>query len=134
LLEDLGADSPWKAQEASMADIPADAPRSEDGQWWWDGTQWQPVQDAGATSSSSAAGATSAPAEGTSSAAGSTPTGEVNASGVPYTASGEIAEGTALDSIDMSVDTIAGVLEAAGIDIGSGGGDLVAQNPTEANA
>lgn len=26
-----------------MTDIPADAPRSDDGQWWWDGTDWQPV-------------------------------------------------------------------------------------------
>lgn len=24
-----------------MADIPADAPRSEDGHYWWDGSQWQ---------------------------------------------------------------------------------------------
>jgi hypothetical protein len=24
-----------------MADIPADAPRSADGHYWWDGTQWQ---------------------------------------------------------------------------------------------
>jgi hypothetical protein len=24
-------------------DIPAGAQRSEDGQWWWDGAQWQPV-------------------------------------------------------------------------------------------
>jgi hypothetical protein len=32
-----------------MTVMPADAPRSEDGQWWWDGAQWQPVtQDAGA--------------------------------------------------------------------------------------
>jgi peptide subunit release factor 1 (eRF1) len=26
-----------------MADIPADAPRSEDGHYWWDGAQWQLV-------------------------------------------------------------------------------------------
>ncbi len=26
-----------------MAQMPADAPRSEDGQWWWDGSAWQPV-------------------------------------------------------------------------------------------
>lgn len=26
-----------------MADIPADAPRSEDGYYWWDGAQWQPI-------------------------------------------------------------------------------------------
>ena len=32
-----------------MTVMPADAPRSEDGQWWWDGAQWQPVtEDAGA--------------------------------------------------------------------------------------
>jgi hypothetical protein len=31
-----------------MTVMPAFAPRSEDGQWWWDATQWQPVaQDAG---------------------------------------------------------------------------------------
>lgn len=29
-----------------MTDIPADAPRSDDGQWWWDGTAWQPVGQA----------------------------------------------------------------------------------------
>ena len=26
-----------------MTVVPADAPRSEDGHWWWDGSQWQPV-------------------------------------------------------------------------------------------
>lgn len=26
-------------------EIPADAPRSEDGYYWWDGSQWQPVGD-----------------------------------------------------------------------------------------
>lgn len=26
-----------------MANIPVDAPRSEDGYYWWDGTRWQPV-------------------------------------------------------------------------------------------
>lgn len=30
-----------------MSDIPQDAPRSEDGQWWWDGAQWQPVSAGG---------------------------------------------------------------------------------------
>jgi hypothetical protein len=28
-----------------MTQIPADAQRSDDGQWWWDGSQWQPVGD-----------------------------------------------------------------------------------------
>jgi hypothetical protein len=37
-----------------MTDIPANAPRSEDGQWWWDGTQWQPVQSAAAAGTSAA--------------------------------------------------------------------------------
>jgi hypothetical protein len=32
-----------------MTVMPADAPRSDDGQWWWDGSQWQAVdQGAGA--------------------------------------------------------------------------------------
>ncbi len=26
-----------------MADVPEGAQLSEDGQWWWDGEQWQPV-------------------------------------------------------------------------------------------
>jgi hypothetical protein len=30
-----------------MADIPADAPRSEDGHYWWDGAQWQLVDQSG---------------------------------------------------------------------------------------
>jgi hypothetical protein len=32
-----------------VADIPQDAPRSEDGQWWWDGTDWKPVATAQAS-------------------------------------------------------------------------------------
>jgi hypothetical protein len=32
-------------KDSEMADIPADAPRSEDGYYWWDGGQWQPVND-----------------------------------------------------------------------------------------
>lgn len=27
-----------------MPEQPADAPLSEDGQWWWDGAEWQPVE------------------------------------------------------------------------------------------
>jgi hypothetical protein len=54
-------------EELSMTVMPADAPRSEDGQWWWDGTQWQPVtQDAGA-----AEGATAAAGAGAGTGAGS---------------------------------------------------------------
>jgi hypothetical protein len=34
-----------------MTIMPADAPRSEDGQWWWDGSQWQPVTGHGAAAS-----------------------------------------------------------------------------------
>jgi len=29
-----------------MAEIPANAPRSEDGNYWWDGSQWQLVAQA----------------------------------------------------------------------------------------
>jgi hypothetical protein len=34
-----------------VTQIPVDAPRSEDGQWWWDGAQWQPVGDPAGTES-----------------------------------------------------------------------------------
>jgi hypothetical protein len=50
-----------------MSVMPADAPRSDDGQWWWDGAQWQPVtQNAGtATDAQPAQGSTTpASAEG----------------------------------------------------------------------
>jgi hypothetical protein len=30
-----------------MSDIPEGAQRSEDGQWWWDGNQWQSVSGQG---------------------------------------------------------------------------------------
>jgi hypothetical protein len=52
-----------------MAQIPPDAQRSDDGQWWWDGSQWQPVGDqsdaggAGAATAA-AAGEVASPASG----------------------------------------------------------------------
>jgi hypothetical protein len=33
----------------SAMTIPQDAPRSEDGYYWWDGTQWQPLPAEGAS-------------------------------------------------------------------------------------
>lgn len=41
-----------------MTEIPEDAQRSEDGNYWWDGSQWQPVgqDDAGAAASGEATG------------------------------------------------------------------------------
>ena len=41
-----------------MPDIPADAQRSPDGHYWWDGTQWQPVDPSDAATASSAQPAT----------------------------------------------------------------------------
>jgi hypothetical protein len=45
-----------------MPDIPDDAPRSDDGQYWWDGSQWQLVD------ASQGQGAGQNTAEGASSA------------------------------------------------------------------
>jgi hypothetical protein len=47
-----------------MAQIPADAARSEEGQWWWDGSQWQPVgeQAAGSDATSGDTAADTVPA------------------------------------------------------------------------
>jgi hypothetical protein len=60
-----------------MTVMPADAPRSEDGQWWWDGTQWQPVAagagaptPAAANAAQGSAGPTSSEAVGQLSADG----------------------------------------------------------------
>ncbi len=57
-----------------MTVMPTDAPRSEDGRWWWDGTQWQPVGQAAAAE----AGASSAAQAGQGSA---TPAAEQAAQG-----------------------------------------------------
>jgi len=51
-----------------MSVIPQDAPRSEDGQWWWDGAQWQPVS--GATGGGAAAATEPTAADATSSGVG----------------------------------------------------------------
>jgi len=89
-----------------MAQMPADAPRSEDGQWWWDGSAWQPVAS-----------------------------GQAAAGSAQYLATGEIAAGTdvGLPDIEMGVSHIAEVLLAAGIDIGEGSrsGDPAAQDSRE---
>lgn len=37
-----------------MSAIPVDAPRSADGYYWWDGSQWQPISDGGADASADA--------------------------------------------------------------------------------
>lgn len=51
--------------------IPDDAPRSEDGNYWWDGTQWQLIDHSQAGSSaSSAGGATGSAAAGAPDPAG----------------------------------------------------------------
>jgi hypothetical protein len=42
-----------------VAAIPADAPRSDDGQWWWDGSTWHPVD--GGDSGGGAPAATHSP-------------------------------------------------------------------------
>jgi hypothetical protein len=59
-----------------MAQIPPDAQRSDDGQWWWDGAQWQPVGDQGDAGGAGAAsaGAASAAAQPADATQAATPT------------------------------------------------------------
>lgn len=94
--------------------MPADAPRSEDGQWWWDGAAWQPVH--------AAAPAAAPPSQG----GGATGT---------YSGTTEVAAGTdiGIGDINLSVSDIAAVLIAANIDIdiGSGGNDPSAPSTRE---
>jgi hypothetical protein len=40
-----------------MTQMPPDAQKSDDGNYWWDGSQWQPVQGAAAAGADAAAGA-----------------------------------------------------------------------------
>ena len=80
-----------------MTVMPADAPRSEDGQWWWDGTQWQPVtQDAGAGSgASSAATAEAGATQGAGAGTGGASTTDASAAqgaAVPTSEVGQLSE------------------------------------------
>ncbi len=48
-----------------MTVMPADAPRSEDGQWWWDGSQWQPVEQGAGAGAAAQVGAQAGQGAGT---------------------------------------------------------------------
>jgi hypothetical protein len=98
-----------------MTQIPADAPRSEDGQWWWDGAAWQQAD-------SSAPASAAAPSSSGGAATGAT-----------YSGTTEVAAGAGISiaDIDLSVSDIAAVLIAANIDIGSGSDDPSAPNTRE---
>jgi hypothetical protein len=64
-----------------MTDIPTDAPRSEDGQWWWDGTQWQAVGAAQGAGAGAAASAPSDPAQASAAPATSNAEGQLSEDG-----------------------------------------------------
>jgi hypothetical protein len=64
-----------------MTDIPTDAPRSEDGQWWWDGTQWQAVGTAQGAGAGAAASAPSDPAQASAAPATSNAVGQLSDDG-----------------------------------------------------
>jgi hypothetical protein len=100
-----------------VTQIPADAPRSEDGQWWWDGATWQPV-----TAAATEPASPGAPAN----AGGAAP-------GVTHTGAMEVTAGAnvGIADIDLSVSDIAAVLIAANVDFGSGGNDPSSPNSRE---
>jgi hypothetical protein len=64
-----------------VTDIPQDAPRSEDGQWWWDGAQWQPVTDAGQGQQGAQAGAAGGAAADAGAAVGAGAAADAGAAG-----------------------------------------------------
>lgn len=100
-----------------MTQIPADAPRSEDGQWWWDGAGWQPVD---------------VPATAPASPGAPTGSGDA-AAGVTHSGTTEVTAGTnvGIADIDLSVSDIAAVLIAANVDFGGGGNDPSAPSSRE---
>jgi len=68
-------------------DIPENAQRSEDGQWWWDETeqQWRPVTDAAPSAVSSAPAGGAAPDDPAASATYAEAQGEIPVSLVEIT-------------------------------------------------
>jgi hypothetical protein len=64
-----------------MTVMPADAPRSDDGQWWWDGTQWQPVPDGAGAGTGAATPADAHAAQGTSTPTSSEVVGQLSDDG-----------------------------------------------------
>jgi hypothetical protein len=67
-----------------MAQIPPDAQRSDDGQWWWDGSQWQPVgdqHDAGGAGAATAGAASAAAQPGDTGQTASPASGQLSDDG-----------------------------------------------------
>jgi hypothetical protein len=94
-----------------MTDIPAGAQRSDDGQWWWDGSQWQRVATqaaAGAAGAQPASDATeSGAAAGTADpqpASGATGTAAAAGTADPQPASGGAAPGSSTSGGQLSAD------------------------------
>jgi hypothetical protein len=73
-----------------MAQIPPDAQRSDDGQWWWDGSQWRPVGDQGAAGTAGAEGAGAASAGGAGAATVAAQPGDAGQAAAPT--SGQLSD------------------------------------------
>jgi hypothetical protein len=54
-------------KEATMSNVPEGAQMSDDGQWWWDGSNWQAVEGGGSSGSSSSSSSTGQSGEATKS-------------------------------------------------------------------
>jgi hypothetical protein len=77
-----------------MTDVPQDAPRSEDGQWWWDGSQWQPISGGASSGGAPASsGGDPASAGATPASSGAAPASSSDPAMTPATpASGQLSD------------------------------------------
>ncbi|MGA8014300.1 MAG: hypothetical protein WCB85_00080 [Candidatus Dormiibacterota bacterium] len=99
-----------------MSQVPSGAQLSPDGQWWWDGAQWQPAAEPGESGPGAATGRPAMTAPGDTSGTVGTP----GAATTPHAGSA-VLNAQPIGSFELSTDHVAVVLAAAGIDLGGGG-------------
>jgi hypothetical protein len=75
-----------------MTQVPSGAQLSDDGQWWWDGTQWQPVPAGGETATQGGTGDPASGAASTAAAPASTAASDPGTGSGTTEATGQLSE------------------------------------------